>query len=223
MNLQYSINNGEWSDFIVGTTADIYLTAGNFVQWKGNNPEGVSDYSGHLNFDVSDSVHLSGNIMSLIDGVGDTVVIPRDYCFYALFRNSAIKTVTEDFLPATTLKSDCYRDLFSGCHKLTQAPELPATTIIDGCYNGMFYNCILLTTAPVLQAEVLLDSCYGFMFTYCNSLNYVKCLAKEGIVQSALDIWLEGVAKTGTFVKPAGVSYETGGNGIPSGWTVEEI
>ena len=225
LNLQYRINNGSWNDFIVGTTADIHVVAGDVVQWKGNNPNGISTYGNNcLNFAISgNTVALSGNVMSLIDGVGDALEIPNDYCFYRLFRNSAIKTVSSDFLPATTLKSDCYRDLFSTCNNLTQAPELPATTLADGCYNGMFYNCALLTTAPELPAKVLLDGCYGYMFTYCYSLNYVKCLATEGTVLSALDNWLDGVASTGTFEKLSGVSYEAGVNGIPEGWTVKEI
>ena len=232
LNLQYRINNGSWNDFIVGTTADIHVVAGDVVQWKGNNPNGISTYENNcLNFAISgNTVALSGNVMSLIDGVGDALEIPNDYCFYRLFRNSAIKTVSSDFLPATTLKSDCYRDLFSTCNNLTQAPELPATTLADGCYNGMFYNCTLLTTAPELPAKVLVGSCYGYMFTYCYSLNYVKCLATEGTINgdgtvpSALNNWLEGVASTGTFEKLSGVSYEAGGHhGIPEGWTVKEI
>ena len=225
LNLQYRINNGSWNDFIVGTTADIHVVAGDVVQWKGNNPNGISTYENNcLNFAISgNTVALSGNVMSLIDGVGDALEIPNDYCFYRLFRNSAIKTVSSDFLPATTLKSDCYRDLFSTCNNLTQAPELPATTLADGCYNGMFYNCTLLTTAPELPAKVLVGSCYGYMFTYCYSLNYVKCLATEGTVLSALDNWLDGVASTGTFEKLSGISYEAGVNGIPEGWTVKEI
>ena len=225
LNLQYRINNGSWNDFIVGTTADIHVVAGDVVQWKGNNPNGVSTYENNcLNFSISGNpVALSGNIMSLIDCVGDALEIPNDYCFYKLFRNSAIKTVSSDFLPATTLKSSCYRDLFSTCPNLTQAPELPATTLADGCYNGMFYNCASLTNAPELPAKVLLEGCYGYMFTYCYLLNYVKCLATEGIVLSALDNWLDGVASTGTFEKLSGVSYETGSNGIPSGWTVKDI
>ena len=231
LNLQYRINNGKWTDFIVGTTADIKIGAGDVLQFKGDNKEGFSmDSYNFLNFAISGNpVALSGNIMSLIDGVGETLVIPNDYCFHALFRNSAIKTVSSDFLPATTLKSSCYRDLFSGCHNLTQAPELPATTLADDCYHGMFYNCALLTTAPALPSKVLLDGCYGYMFTYCNLLNYVKCLATEGTINgdgtvpSALDNWLQGVASTGTFEKLSGVSYEAGGNGLPEGWTVKEI
>ena len=230
LNLQYRINNGKWMDFIVGTTDDIKIGAGDVLQFKGDNKEGVSTYSNHLNFGVSGNpVALSGNIMSLIDGVGETTVIPNEYCFHALFRNSAIKTVSSDFLHATTLTSSCYRDLFSGCQNLTQSPELPATTLANECYNGMFYNCASLTNAPELPAKVLLDGCYGYMFTYCYSLNYVKCLATEGTINgdgtvpSALDHWLEGVASTGTIEKISGVSYEAGGNGIPEGWTVKEI
>ena len=230
LNLQYRINNEKWMDFIVGTTADIKIGAGDVLQFKGDNKDGVSTYSNHLNFAISGNlVSLSGNLMSLIDGVGETLVIPNDYCFHALFRNSAIKTVSSDFLPATTLTSSCYRDLFSWCQNLTQAPELPATTLANGCYNGMFYKCASLTTAPELPAKVLLDSCYGYMFTYCNLLNYVKCLATEGTINgdgtvpSALDNWLNSVASTGTFEKISGVSYEAGGNGLPEGWTVKEI
>ena len=234
LNLQYRINNGKWMDFIVGTTDDIKIGAGEVLQWKGNNPEGISNNgTGYntLNFAISGNpVALSGNIMSLIDGVGDALEIPNDYCFSTLFRNSAIKTVSSDFLPATTLKTSCYRDLFSGCQNLTQAPDLPATTLEDGCYNGMFYNCASLTNAPELPAKVLLEGCYGYMFTYCNLLNYVKCLATEGTINgdgtvpSALDNWLQGVASTGTFEKLSGVSYEAGGHhGIPEGWAVKEI
>ena len=233
LNLQYRINNGKWTDFIVGTTADIKIGAGDVLQFKGDNKDGISTNSGNntLNFGISGNpVALSGNIMSLIDGVGDALEIPCNYCFCRLFRNSAIKTVSSDFLPATTLKDSCYRDLFSGCQNLTQAPDLPATTLATDCYNGMFYNCALLTTAPELPAKVLLDGCYGYMFTYCYLLNYVKCLATEGTINgdgtvpSALNNWLEGVASTGTFEKLSGVSYEAGGHhGIPEGWTVKEI
>ena len=129
LNLQYRINNGPWSDFIVGTTADITAQPGDVIQWKGNNPNGVSSDYTRLNFSISDSVHLSGNIMSLIDGVGEAKIIPNELCFYELFKDSMVKTVSEDFLPAMTLQEECYRDLFSSCHNLTQAPALPATEL----------------------------------------------------------------------------------------------
>ena len=223
LNLQYRINNGEWSDFIVGTTADIKVVAGDVVQWKGNNPDGVSiGYNDYLNFVVSGLCHLSGNVMSLIDGVGDALVIPNNLCFFRLFDSSKIKTVSSDFLPATTLQGECYRNLFSNCENLTQAPALPATTLEGYCYDEMFSSCYELKQAPELPAQVLVDGCYNYMFLNSNSLNYVKCLATDNISTSTISGWLSGVSSTGTFVKPDGVTYETGSSGIPEGWTVKE-
>ena len=223
LNLQYRINNGDWMDFIVGTTADIHVVAGDVVQWKGLNPDGLSADYNYLNFSISDNVHLSGNIMSLIDGKGETTVVPNRLCFYELFKNSMVTTVSEYFLPATTLKQECYRSLFAYCRNLTKAPYLPATELENDCYAEMFRGCVALTTAPELPAKVLVDSCYSFMFVDCSSLNSVRCLATDVTVPNALDTWLTGVASTGTFEKPYGVSYETGGNGIPEGWTVKEF
>ena len=225
LNLQYRINNGEWSDFIVGTTADIKVGAGDAVQFKGVNESGLSvDYDNYLNFAIyGNPVHLSGNIMSLIDGVGDTLVIPNILCFYYLFYNSAIKTVSSDFLPATTLKEECYRSLFSYCSNLTQAPKLPSTTLAPYCYEEMFSGCTSLTQAPELPATTLVDNCYNYMFIYDSSLNYVKCLATDNISTSTILGWLSGVSSTGTFVKPAGVNYERSDSGIPEGWTIQNI
>ena len=223
LNLQYRINNGDWTDFIVGTTADIKVVAGDVVQWRGNNPDGVStSYNDYLNFVVSGLCHLSGNVMSLIDGVGDVLRIPNNLCFYNLFNSSKIKTVSSDFLPATTLQGECYRNLFSNCENLTQAPALPATTLEGYCYSEMFSSCYELKQAPELPAQVLVNGCYNYMFMYCSSLNYVKCSATDNISTSTISGWLSDVSSTGIFVKPDGVSYETGVNGIPSGWTVKE-
>ena len=170
LNLQYRINNGEWSDFIVGTTADIHVVAGDFVQFKGNNPSGISDYNNYLNFSISGLFHLSGNVMSLIDGVGETLIIPNDYCFYRLFFNSNVKTVSKDFLPAITLTNSCYEKMFRECQNLTNAPELPATTLLSGCYDEMFIECPNLKQAPELPATTLEYNCYHGMFQGCSNL-----------------------------------------------------
>ena len=302
-NLQYRVNNGSWNDYVFGQTGDIQVVAGDVVQWKGVNESGIStSYSNYLKFAISGNlVALSGNIMSLIDGVGDTAMIPCNYCFCKLFLKSNVKTVSSDFLPATTLSSGCYQGMFSNCSNLlqapelpattlasdcyknmlygctsltqspvlpattlasgcyywlfgycsnlvqapelpattlasdcyqsmfylctslTQAPELPATTLASGCYRSMFSGCNLLTQAPVLPATTLAEWCYSQMFDNCRKLNYVKSLATDITASNALNYWLDGVASSGTFVKPAGTSYPTGDSGIPSGWTISNI
>ena len=208
LNLQYRVNGGDWSDFIVGTTADITAQPGDVVQWKGNNPNGLSiDNSNLLNFYISNLCHLSGNVMSLIDGVGDALVIPNDWCFYGLFRDSKVKTVTNDFLPAKTLKKNCYNQFFWYCTELVNAPELPALVTEESCYMNMFtycgsllfppelpseiisYHCYLgmfescgsLLTAPELKAQNLEQGCYYNMFAYCTSLKTAPNLPSENI------------------------------------------
>ena len=169
LNLQYRVNNGEWSDFIVGTTAAITAQTGDTVQWKGVNESGIStSSSNYLNFAISGNpVALSGNVMSLIDGVGDSTVIPSDFCFYKMFSTSNVKTVSQDFLPATELTKWCYSDLFSGCSLLENSPELPSLTMKYYCYGGMFYSCQNLTQAPSLPSLNLANGCY-------NSINKIK-------------------------------------------------
>lgn len=125
-------------------------------------------------------------------------------------------------LPATNLAYSCYEEMFAECTSLATAPDLPATELSGWCYCAMFAVCTSLTEAPLLPATSLSNSCYEEMFIGCESLNYVKCLATEFGAESTLD-WLVDVAETGTFVKKAGVTWDTGTSGIPSGWTVEEV
>ena len=85
----------------------------------------------------------------------------------------------------------------------------------------MFYTCTSLIKAPDLLAATLVSNCYMNMFTNCTNLSSIKCLGynpNAGAYQ-----WVRGVSATGTFTKKAGVSWPTGNNGIPNGWTVVEV
>lgn len=130
---------------------------------------------------------------------------------------------TTPVLPATTLANYCYERMFNGCTSLATAPELPVITLEDGCYWGMFSGCTSLTTAPELPATTLARYCYSGMFDGCTNLNYIKCLATDISALSCTHYWVQGVASSGTFVKnPNMSSWETGTNGIPNGWTIED-
>ena len=124
-------------------------------------------------------------------------------------------------LPATTLATDCYHSMFTNCSSLTTAPVLPATTLAQDCYNNMFGYCSSLTTAPELSATTLVQKCYNSMFTNCSSLNYIKCLATD-LTSNTTSYWLYNVASGGTFIKASSNnSWQSGYNGIPTGWTVQ--
>ena len=252
-NIQYRVNNGDWTDWNFTDSQDISANANDVIQWKGDNPTGLSkDFNNYIYFNIPSEVNLSGNVMSLIDGVGKTKDIPCSYCFTGLFKDTKIKTVSEDFLPATKLTYNCYYDMFSGCTSLTTAPALPATTLADSCYYKMFYlcsslvsapkilpattltegcywlmfkGCSSLVKAPELPATVLSNGCYNYMFAECSKLQHVTCLAEYLYVSASecTTSWLRNVSATGTFVKAAGVDiWDRGASGIPKGWTIKD-
>ena len=139
-------------------------------------------------------------------------------CYYGMF-HECTRLISAPELPATTLANNCYREMFWNCQGLTSAPALPATTLTESCYNSMFYGCTELTVAPDLPATTLIDHCYHGMFNNCSKLNYVKCLAENAITNNT-DVWLQNTSNTGTFIKANGVTWSSGANGIPGGWTI---
>lgn len=144
-------------------------------------------------------------------------------CYSGMFQGCSSLT-TAPALPATTLTRACYRSMFNDCSSLTTAPALPATTLANDCYSQMFYGCTSLTTAPELPATTLANDCYYNMFYGCKKLNYIKCLATDISASRCTGAWVQSVASTGTFVKaPSMTSWSTGINGIPTGWTVQDV
>ena len=177
-------------------------------------------------FKISKSCDLIGNCNSLLfgdDAVNNNNLSGKNYAFYRLFYNCAtIKNVSSNFLPATTLESDCYYNMFQNCTSLTTAPELPATTLASFCYNGMFNGCTSLTTAPELPATTLVQRCYNRMFINCKNLNYIKAMFTATPSNYYTANWVSGVASSGTFVKNKNATWNvTGKHGIPEGWTVQ--
>lgn len=144
-------------------------------------------------------------------------------CYQSMFNYCTVLTQSP-VLPATTLVRECYGNMFSDCTALTTAPVLPATTLARSCYRAMFSGCTALTSAPELPAAILTEYCYSSMFGYCTSLSNVTCLATSGInTNNSTFLWLSNVSSTGTFTKAAGVTWPTGVDGIPEGWTVVEV
>jgi hypothetical protein len=126
-------------------------------------------------------------------------------------------------LPATTIASSCYENMFYECTSLVNVQSvLPATTLSDNCYFRMFLSCTSLTTAPKLPAITLRTTCYKEMFWGCSSLNHIEMFATDISATDCLTNWVDGVAASGTFVKNSAATWNvTGVNGVPSGWTIQ--
>ena len=140
---------------------------------------------------------IGGNAMSLLYGqdfTGSETAFPTGttHNLSMVFTDPYLVNAGNLLLPATTLTSHCYDEMFFGSAIVT-APELPATTLVDGCYNEMFRGC-----------------------TNLNSIN----VGATSWNTSYTNDWLLNASATGTFTKPTNTTIPTGASGIPSGWTV---
>lgn len=190
------MENGEWN-LLPTNTATPPINSGQKLQFRGNLTPVSSVGIG--TFSISKKCNLEGNCMSLLFGDNannNNSLEGYDYAFYKLFFGSnSIVSVSNDFLPATTL--EVY------------------------CYGAMFRNCKSLTTAPVLPATTLIDNCYYYMFQGCSNLNYIKAMFTTTPVTRYTNYWVNGVASTGTFVKNKNATWtNTGNSAVPSNWTI---
>lgn len=144
--------------------------------------------------------NLRGNCMSMLfsdNGKNSVSLEGKDYAFKGLFSHSGscIKSVSDNFLPATILSIGCYQSMFTYCD---------------------------FEKAPILPALILKQYCYEQMFWSCENLNYIKMLATDISATNCLYGWVNGVSSTGTFVKNPDATWEVyGSSGIPNGWTVK--
>ena len=136
---------------------------------------------------ISGYYNAGGNAMLLFDND-----ILQSYHFSNLFKNTNIVVASQLILPATTLASSCYYNMFRNCTSLTTAPELPATTLAQSCYLQMFYGCTSLATAPELPATKLATYCYEYMFYGCSSLTTAPELPATTLTESCYSYMFSG-------------------------------
>ena len=180
IDVQYAINGGTKIDVhndVGNQSVDIKLDAGEFVEFYSK----MSDVGANrLHILPDKETYIYGNVMSLIDDSGQGFANDKavgENALSSLFLN-AEKLVFHPkkriVLPATTLNSYCYKNMFSGCTGLTELPAdlLPATTLAAECYQSMFSGCTGLTSLPekLLPATTLAMNCYKEMFHGCKGL-----------------------------------------------------
>ena len=184
-----------------------------------------------LKFEVSDNLNGGNGVyMGMFLNCSNLLYAPLELpakslgstsCYQEMFRGCT-SLLTAPVLPATTLSKQCYRHMFYNCTSLINAPELPTTTLSTDCYRFMFFGCTSLVNAPKLPATELAAYCYLSMFQNCKSLKNLECRAKTTATQ-ATNNWLSGVASSGTLYGHSEYGWSSGGSGIPTTWTFEEL
>ena len=187
----YDPDDGDTSNLDI-----ITLDEGESVMFKGVNSENFTvgdlenDEGIYIGFYLDGSAAASGDITSLINGVGGDAPV-QFMQFYSMFQGCTGLT-SAPALPATTLASYCYNSMFSGCTGLTSAPALPATTLAQSCYNSMFQGCTGLTSAPALPATTLAQSCYSSMFYDCTGLTSAPALPATTLASYCYNPMVQG-------------------------------
>lgn len=232
--ISYSTDNGQtWTktDNVNSTQINISVNvlSGDTVMWKGSGIRLSNDSANnHFSFfSVSADYDIEGNAMTLLNEddftnteFSNSTASTDNMC--KLFNGDThLINASGMTLPATTLKSSCYYQMFEGCTNLATAPQLLATTLAQHCCYWMFGGCTNLTTAPILYASTLANYCYNSIFVNCSSLSSITCLATDISATNCTYGWVSGVASSGTFRKAASMNgWTTGSGGIPSNWTV---
>ena len=193
-SVSYSLDSGTtWTALSAGSSTPT-IPAGSKVLWKGDY-KGAGSFK-YGKFSSTGKFNVSGNVISLMYGddfKDKTDLTGSNYCFIGLFKGcSKLMDVSDLILPATTLASNCYNNMFSGCTSLTTAPELPATTLASSCYNNMFSDCTSLKTAPELPVTTLASSCYSNMFSGCTSLTTAPELPATELADSCYSSMFNG-------------------------------
>ena len=195
--LEYCVDgDGNWMSLY--EYEDVIIDTGHTLHFRGNLVP--DEYYGVGKFLVDNEFNLKGNVMSILygdDGYLNYSLSGKENAFYELFYLvKGLKSVSPNFLPATTLSAYCYISMFKGCTKLEKAPDLPAEELVTWCYADMFYGC--------------------------TRLNYIKALFKTTPSDEYTDYWVSGVNQSGTFVKHPEATWNVVGiNGVPEGWIVK--
>ena len=188
-DVQYSLDGGAtWIALAEGDTV-VLAHVGDKALLRGVNPQGFSKKDSYSSFRMSGKMAASGSVMSLIDGLGLSTEIPGEFCFRNLFSDCTSLTQAPE-LPVTALAEGCYAYMFSGCTSLTRAPELPAMTLAEACYFGMFEGCTSLTRAPALLATTL--PTVSNVKSGCYGLMFSGCTSLSRI-RVSFDDWNEGL------------------------------
>jgi hypothetical protein len=117
---------------------------------------------------ISSGFHISGDIMSLVNGHEPVTAISSPWMFYSLFWTSLGKGQLYSSkhlqLPAVELCTGCYMSMFMNQWSMSSTlSALPATALAPSCYNNMFNACGI-NRAPMLPATALAPNCYSYMF-----------------------------------------------------------
>ena len=230
--------SGTWLSYTPGSTITLAAVGDSAQFWNSESALSNSS-SNYVQFAMTGQIAAKGNIQSLLNWSESC----PNYCFYQMFYNCGPLVSAPD-LPAMQLGDYCYSGMFRAT-SITALPDLPAKTLKFACYNLLAYQCQNMVSAPMIagitpatscmanafngsgitaahiRLQTLTDYALTLTFSGCSALNRIEVdFTSWGNIATATQNWVQNVAESGTFIKPAALPEEYGVDRIPTGWTV---
>lgn len=200
-------------------------SVGDRVYLRGDNESFGDSYSADSSvFLLSGRLHCGGDIRSIFarDLSATVARFHPMMCDYSGDHFALLNA--PDIRAWQSVAMDAFNGFLSYCEAVTELPSdyLPWTELAEGCYRGMFMQSGI-RKAPILPAASVPSRAYVYAFWHCANLNEIESHATE-LEEGATANMTEGVAGSGVFRKSAAMeSWPQGADGIPEGWTVENI
>lgn len=194
----------------IGDKVYIRATAGNYQ---------YSTSAQYFRWSFTGQLHMGGDMTALVGGESVAYQMP---CCYQTLGAACLKSVDEDILLGfDELRASCFNGLLSGSD-IVIAPKLPQVfEIAENCFRSMLSNTNITESPMIPWPELPTKSC-AYMFNGCGSLAKITCLSADVSASDCTLNWTAGVASSGVFVLPIGMTdWQNGDSGIPSGWTTE--
>lgn len=178
-------DNSTWTALTAGTTTTKSIGPRQELYIKGTGNSNKSEII-KIGFSTTtnNTAIVKGTLKFLVESDDNASATFGNSCFKRIFKDCTNLEYAPLLFPNTT-KESMYEEMFYGCSKLKSLPyvlTLPATSLATNCYNQMFINCTSLTTLPTLSATSLAYGCYSFMFSGCTNIttipaNYLPIMA----------------------------------------------
>ena len=150
ISLEYSLDGISWQPYTVGDTITL-ANDGDFVKFRGVNTKIITNIGDYNRFKVLGDIKGSGDITSILNGVGgDHKLLGNDF-INAFDRSTGL--IEAPNLPSLRTVSQCYYGMFSRCSRLTKV-RIEANNIATNALKGWLYG---VASAGVLECKQSLN------------------------------------------------------------------
>lgn len=189
----------------------------------------------HPEFQENSSCNLCGlfyESTNLIDA-SDLVLPPlilMESCYNGMFRGCSNLVYGPKLLPALNVPKDGYSSMFEGCVKLIEGPEIDAITVSGTgammrmfCMNRTSKVTAAMTKSPILRVKNPNEHANGYQQIFCGNGNITEVTILAEGTNFVFANWLAYTGDSGVIKKLSTTALVSGSNGLPEGWTTQDI